>query len=429
MQILALELENTKSYGSAQVDFTEGVNAIVGHNGAGESTILEAIGFALFDALDYKYTEFVRDGFKNASVTVTIASSMDERRYQVVRRCGNSNQHYIYDPELQAKVCEGKADVLTFLRRHLGVELTTDLAGLFKDAVGVPQGTFTAVFLEAPARRKITFDPLLQVEEYKQAVDRLLEPQRLLQKRQQQLDLQITGLTTRLERLPALETAMTQRTVALANAATQVQQTEIMLQTVQQARTTAEAIQQKATALRHRHTQAIQRQQSQEVQRRNAERALQQATTARVAVEQNLPGYEQYLAAQTEQKTLEAQVRNRQQVEKERAKLDKALALSQADLATTQHALGEVATAEKTLVELASAVQTQFTLERAFATAQQQSARLDDAKAQLARQEQDRQRLQQRLANLNTQLERATQLETTRFAGEAQLDQMRQGPG
>src|SRR5437764_10081631 len=120
MQILALELENTKSYGAAQVDFTEGVNAIVGHNGAGKSTILEAIGFALFDALDYKYTEFVRDGFKNASITVTIASSMDERRYQVVRRCGNSNQHYIYDPELQAKICEGKADVLTFLRRHLG---------------------------------------------------------------------------------------------------------------------------------------------------------------------------------------------------------------------------------------------------------------------------------------------------------------------
>src|SRR5258708_928572 len=120
MQILALELENTKSYATAQVDFSAGVNAIVGHNGSGKSTILEAIGFALFDAIDYKQTEFVRDGFKNASMTVTIVSSLDERRYQVIRRCGSVNQHYIYDPDLQVKICEGKADVLIFLRRHMG---------------------------------------------------------------------------------------------------------------------------------------------------------------------------------------------------------------------------------------------------------------------------------------------------------------------
>ncbi len=51
MQILSVDLENVKSYERAQINFTQGVNSIVGHNGAGKSTILEAIGFTLFDAL------------------------------------------------------------------------------------------------------------------------------------------------------------------------------------------------------------------------------------------------------------------------------------------------------------------------------------------------------------------------------------------
>ncbi len=426
MQILALELENTKSYATAQVDFSAGVNAIVGHNGAGKSTILEAIGFVLFDAIDYKQTEFVRDGFKNASITVTIASSLDERRYQVIRRCGSVNQHYVYDPDLQVKICEGKADVLTFLRRNMGVELNTDLAGLFKDAVGVPQGTFTAVFLDAPARRKLTFDPLLQVEEYKQAVDKLLEPMKLLQKRQQNLELQITSLTTRLERLPALQAAMQQRSSDIANATIQSSQTEIMLHTVQQERASAEAIQQKAITLRNRQAQIKQRQQSQENQLHSAIVAQQQATTARAAVQENLAGHESYLAAQTQQKALDIQVQSRQQLEIQRTQLDKTFAVAQADLTSIQRDLNEVATAEKIMVELAPDVQNQLLLERALAVAQQQSGRLDDAKAQFAKQEQDLRRLQQRLSALHSQLEQATHLETERFAGEAQLEQMRQ---
>ncbi|MCB0124547.1 MAG: AAA family ATPase, partial [Caldilineaceae bacterium] len=65
MRIVSLELENTKSYAKGKVEFTDGVNAIVGHNGAGKSTVLEAIGFALFDCLaGYKQSDFIREGAK-----------------------------------------------------------------------------------------------------------------------------------------------------------------------------------------------------------------------------------------------------------------------------------------------------------------------------------------------------------------------------
>ncbi|MEJ5248648.1 MAG: AAA family ATPase, partial [Caldilinea sp.] len=70
MLIVALELENVKSYERARIAFTEGVNAIVGHNGAGKSTIIEAIGYALFDALPYTVKEFVREGAATGSIAV-----------------------------------------------------------------------------------------------------------------------------------------------------------------------------------------------------------------------------------------------------------------------------------------------------------------------------------------------------------------------
>ncbi len=211
MQIRAVELDNTKSYDHARIEFTDGVNAIVGHNGAGKSTILEAIGLALFDALDYTRSEFVRSGTRTATMTVEVESNLDRRPYHIVRRMGGSNQHYVFDPELDLRICEGKADVLAFLRQHMGVDSRADLKALFKDAVGVPQGTFTAAFLLSAAPRKKVFDSLLQVEDYQQAFERLREPLRLLETRAQKLDVSVAGLQARLEQLPGLETAVSAR--------------------------------------------------------------------------------------------------------------------------------------------------------------------------------------------------------------------------
>ena len=60
MLIHSLTLENVKSYTRETVEFSPGTNAIVGHNGSGKTTILEAIGFALFDHLPYSQVDFVR---------------------------------------------------------------------------------------------------------------------------------------------------------------------------------------------------------------------------------------------------------------------------------------------------------------------------------------------------------------------------------
>ena len=64
MLITRIELENIKSYRQITIDFRRGTTAISGANGAGKTTIVEAIGFALFDFLPYNQAQFVREGEK-----------------------------------------------------------------------------------------------------------------------------------------------------------------------------------------------------------------------------------------------------------------------------------------------------------------------------------------------------------------------------
>jgi exonuclease SbcC len=181
MHVTRVELENIKSYISRAFDFERGTTAIVGQNGAGKTTILEAIAWVLFDTLDYSKDDFLRRGAKRGSARVTFQSDLDERLYTVYRDTGTG--YYVYDPELRVKLQQGKADVRKFLEQHLGVEPGTDLRGLFRSAIGVPQGFFTTDFLRTPAERKTSFDRLLKVEEYQESAKRLLDTVDLIKER------------------------------------------------------------------------------------------------------------------------------------------------------------------------------------------------------------------------------------------------------
>src|SRR3954454_6240716 len=99
MHISKVELENIKSHVDSKFEFARGTTAITGENGAGKTTIIEAIAWALFDVLDYKKEDFIRRGAKKGSVSVTFESVGDDaREYVVFRDSGTS--YYIDDVRL-----------------------------------------------------------------------------------------------------------------------------------------------------------------------------------------------------------------------------------------------------------------------------------------------------------------------------------------
>ncbi len=178
MHISKIELENIKSHAASTFEFAKGTTAITGENGAGKTTIIEAIAWVLFDLLEYKKEDFLRRGTKKGSVRITFESGLDEREYVVYRDTGAG--YNVTDPRLQTRIADKKEEVYRFLWQHLGLEPGTDLKSLFRQAIGVPQGTFTAIFLEGATERKVAFDRLLKVEEYRQAAEKLRETSRFL---------------------------------------------------------------------------------------------------------------------------------------------------------------------------------------------------------------------------------------------------------
>ena len=181
MHITKIELEDIKSHAHFTGEFQRGTTAITGENGAGKTTIIEAIAWTLFDLLDYKKDDFVRRGAKKGVARVTFESGLDEREYSVYRDTGTG--YYVYDVQLKTRIAEKKEEVARFLWQHLGVEAGTDLEALFRRAIGVPQGTFTAIFLETPTERKKAFDKLLKVEEYRQGAEKLLQTSRFVEQK------------------------------------------------------------------------------------------------------------------------------------------------------------------------------------------------------------------------------------------------------
>jgi len=181
VKLKSLRLKNIKSYEDETITFYDGVNFISGINGAGKSTIIESIGYALFDAKPGVLNEFVRYGAKTGVITLEFEAA-DERLYRIVRKVGNVSSWVVYDGESGQEIdLHGAADIKPWLKNILGLEQDQDLAQLFTDVVGVSQGTFTAPFLDRPADRKQKFNRMLQVESYNEAYLKTREVNSFLQ--------------------------------------------------------------------------------------------------------------------------------------------------------------------------------------------------------------------------------------------------------
>ena len=86
MLIHRIELRNFKSFASAVIDLPAGLTAIVGHNGAGKTAILQAIGLGVFNVRPRPLASVMRGDATDTTVEIEFTSGQDDRRYRVVRK-------------------------------------------------------------------------------------------------------------------------------------------------------------------------------------------------------------------------------------------------------------------------------------------------------------------------------------------------------
>jgi DNA repair protein SbcC/Rad50 len=185
MIIRSVRLKNIKSYGAGDADdgvtveFEPGVNRIAGRNGHGKSTLIEAIGYALFLATpDFAEnfavdTYLLRNGTKTGEIDVTFEHHSAAHR--VERGIGKASKRRTKVIDLaDGSICaEGDKEVEDFLCRLLGVPSGKTLIEVFTKLVGVKQGRLTRPFDSKAAEARRFFEPLFDVAIFKQCHDKL----------------------------------------------------------------------------------------------------------------------------------------------------------------------------------------------------------------------------------------------------------------
>lgn len=416
MWITKLELRNIKSHvDSGVIPFTRGVNAISGPNGAGKSTLLEAIGFALFDSLPYTQSQFLREGEKSGEVVVSFIDVLDEREYQVVRTVGTSSI-YIFDPEINVKVVTGKADVVAWLKEHLGVDNSADLTALFEDSIGVPQGLLSAAFLERPAERKAKFDPLLQVDEYEDAWTRLRDVVRVVSEGSQELHRKIAELTGELKQLPTLEEELSKLQKQSESRKENLERLDANLKQLEREQSALDEEQKRLQKLQGEVEANQARLHTLEVQMKDAQASVSEAEQASQQVEASRQAHQSYLNAEEQLEQLEQQRSERDQLNTRKNALDKDLALIHERLENVTSSLVEMQTIEHQLEELKPQIGEQEQLTEQFAQAQRFVAKLEAQRSLLAERERKLASLTVKLSDMRSGVDKRSSLQEERAA-------------
>ena len=209
MKITEVALEDIKSYeGRTVVPIEGGVTAILGENGAGKSTIQEAIGFALFDSLPFDNKDFVREGANSGTVEVTFEqeTAKGRQRFRMTRSAGRSSYGvHRYDAEGDRWIdqdIDSKSQLVEWLCARFGVEDKEELQSLWKSCIGVPQTRFLSDFADNPKPRKEKFDALLNLDAYEESWDRLKDVPDAIERGERKLREEIAGLTSTVRDLP-----------------------------------------------------------------------------------------------------------------------------------------------------------------------------------------------------------------------------------
>ncbi len=204
MELIELKMKNFKSHLDATINFVNGNNVIVGENGAGKSSILEGIMYALYGNVQgRKLEDLVRKGTSKMEIQLTFKHG--GKTYKVTR----TGQLMKSSTKTTAKLhVQGKKDPIATKQSVVSQEIERILghdAKTFQNVVYIRQGEITQIFSHTPQTRKELFDRLLGLEKYETAYKRLADPIKKLKHDIDMLNVSIEALEENVSKIPQVE--------------------------------------------------------------------------------------------------------------------------------------------------------------------------------------------------------------------------------
>lgn len=171
MRINRIELKNFRNHRDAAFDFERGINLVLGENGSGKTSILDAAGFALFNMkLRSDSSETLTMNESSGYVKVVFTGN-DENVYVVTRKFPASS---VSLSEEGSKInITGVAEVYHKINSLIGN--STENPALFENVIVASQNKFTLIFDATPSEREAVFNPVFGTEIYRQMYNGVLK--------------------------------------------------------------------------------------------------------------------------------------------------------------------------------------------------------------------------------------------------------------
>ncbi|MDR3673288.1 MAG: SMC family ATPase, partial [Holophaga sp.] len=331
MIIRAIRLKNIKSYGEGPdgdgvtIRFQPGVNRIAGRNGHGKSTLIEALGYAMFSAeppclesFDLT-TYFLRAGCKAGEIDITFSHGPET--YRVERGLGPSSKRrakvVLVD---DGSICaEDEREVSGFLCRLLGFPDPRRLADVFLKLLGVKQGHLTRPFDSKPGQAKDFFEPLLDVEVFRQCFDRIKPA---VDRFEEDYQLRNLELAVQEERVRERQDSQAALDAQAAEVAGLEERRDALAAALAQVQARKEQLEARAAALAEAARLRMETQQQCGLLAQKRDQAASQVQAARSAAEALTrlePAYRAWLAAEAQVKQLRERQDQQRRLEAQRA--------------------------------------------------------------------------------------------------------------
>ena len=171
MIIRQLELKNFLSHDHSIINFDKGVTVIYGHNGAGKSSIIDAVKFALFgEKRGAQISDLIRRGSQDLEVSLDFEIGPDQ--YSITRimsmgKSGIKTRDAVLEKN-KSELARTVSSVDDTVSGILGIDKET-----FLNSVFVEQGEIDTLISKTRAERENTFSRILGLNLLKEYADEL----------------------------------------------------------------------------------------------------------------------------------------------------------------------------------------------------------------------------------------------------------------
>ncbi|MDR2581701.1 MAG: AAA family ATPase [Fibromonadaceae bacterium] len=163
MKINKVELKNYRIHKEYEESFGNGINLLLGSNGSGKSSVLEAIGFALFDSsVRSKDKDIVTEGEKSGSAKVFFTGT-DEKEYEIERKFGSNPSVKLSSLDSSRK-WERNSEVYKQVGKILDIDNINGV--FFESVICAKQNQFIDIFTKNDEPRAKHFNELFDTAIY-----------------------------------------------------------------------------------------------------------------------------------------------------------------------------------------------------------------------------------------------------------------------